>query len=134
MKGKAFWTSIKAKGAQTLKDPVALAKVLQQSRDKFRQGGLPRFSSFKEDLDLALAMLGDYIKGRYRRVPWQTLLLLVGSLIYFLNPLDFIPDFIPLKGLLDDATVLMTVLKSMSGDLKDYKEWRQGAQEDQQNC
>ena len=37
--------------------------------------------------------------------------LIIGALGYFIFPLDLVPDFIPVAGFADDATVLVTVIK-----------------------
>src|SRR5688572_27163744 len=57
----------------------------------------------KTDVKDKLTVLGRMIKafaiGEYRDVPVKTILLLLAAVIYFVNPLDFIPDFIPVTGL-----------------------------------
>lgn len=40
------------------------------------------------------------------RTPWWHKLLAVGLVAYALSPIDLIPDFIPLLGLLDDAILI----------------------------
>jgi uncharacterized membrane protein YkvA (DUF1232 family) len=65
-------------------------------------------------------MLRDYIKGEYKQVPWRMLLSIVAALLYVINPLDIIPDFIPGIGWLDDMAVIGLVISGMSHDLKDY--------------
>ncbi len=50
----------------------------------------------------------------YRQIlnhPTYRWILIVGTLVYFLSPIDLSPDFIPLLGQVDDA-VLMTLLVS----------------------
>jgi uncharacterized membrane protein YkvA (DUF1232 family) len=49
---------------------------------------------------------------------------LTGALLYVLSPLDVIPDFIPLAGVLDDAAVFGFALAFSKGDLERYREWR----------
>ncbi len=92
---------------------------------KIAQVKIPKFTAIKQDLITGMEMLKSYIKGQYREIPWQSIVLFVGSLIYFLNPLDFIPDFIPLKGLIDDVTVLSFVLGSLKGDLEKFQKWKE---------
>jgi uncharacterized membrane protein YkvA (DUF1232 family) len=41
-----------------------------------------------------------------RRVPWYARIFLFGLLAYAFSPLDLIPDFIPVLGLLDDLILL----------------------------
>jgi uncharacterized membrane protein YkvA (DUF1232 family) len=70
-----------------------------------------------------IRMIRNYISGEYRQIPWKTLVLIVAGLLYFLVPLDFIPDFIPFTGFLDDATVLYWVALGIKDDLDEYLEW-----------
>jgi uncharacterized membrane protein YkvA (DUF1232 family) len=43
---------------------------------------------------------------RHPRTPWYAKLLIVGIVAYALSPIDLIPDFIPVLGLLDDVLLL----------------------------
>lgn len=48
-------------------------------------------------------MLKDFATRKYTEIPMGTILAIVGTLVYILNPFDLIPDFIPAFGYLDDA-------------------------------
>ena len=50
-------------------------------------------------------------------MPWTSLLSLIGALLYFVMPLDLLPDFAVAIGLLDDAAILGWVLGSVSEDI-----------------
>ena len=43
---------------------------------------------------------------------------------YLVSPLDIIPDFLPIVGFVDDATVFALVVSSFQSDLNAYKEWK----------
>lgn len=43
-------------------------------------------------------------------LPKSNLWLVLGGLTYFLFPFDFIPDFIPLMGQLDDLVVIFSLI------------------------
>lgn len=47
-----------------------------------------------------------YLAWRDPRTPWYARLLLVGVLAYAISPVELIPDFIPVIGLLDDVLVV----------------------------
>ena len=59
----------------------------------------------------------------YREVPWQTIAIALGAIIYFVNPFDAIPDFIPGVGYLDDALVIGVTVKSIKTALDAFKVW-----------
>jgi uncharacterized membrane protein YkvA (DUF1232 family) len=49
---------------------------------------------------------------------------MIFAVLYILNPLDIIPDFVPFLGYIDDLTVFGFVLKLINEDLSSYEEWR----------
>ena len=49
------------------------------------------------------------------RVPLGAKLLLVGAVAYLLSPIDLVPDFLPIRGRLDDVLVLLISLASLLG-------------------
>ena len=51
----------------------------------------------------------------------STIGLIVAVLAYIISPIDIVPDFIPLAGLLDDAALLTMVLNSIKNDIERYK-------------
>jgi uncharacterized membrane protein YkvA (DUF1232 family) len=59
----------------------------------------------------------------YREVPWQTIAIALGAIIYFVNPFDAIPDFIPGIGYLDDALVIGVTVKSIKTALDAFRIW-----------
>jgi uncharacterized membrane protein YkvA (DUF1232 family) len=66
------------------------------------------------------------VTGRYRRLPRRSLIAAVAALIYFLDPLDAIPDFIPVIGFVDDAAVLAWVVSRVRKDLDEFLAWEAG--------
>ena len=70
--------------------------------------------SFAKDI-LALYR---YLKDPF--VKWYRKAVVVAALIYFIVPIDTIPDIAPLFGYLDDLGVIAAVLKYLGGELKDY--------------
>jgi len=47
------------------------------------------------------------------RVPWWRKALLVGLIGYLAMPFDLVPDFIPVAGQLDDAIIVVLVLRTV---------------------
>jgi uncharacterized membrane protein YkvA (DUF1232 family) len=77
------------------------------------------------DLMTLFRLIRAWISRDYRDVPWQTMVLATAAVVYFINPLDLIPDPIPFLGFLDDSSVIGFVLYSISGDIKRFLEWEQ---------
>jgi len=74
-------------------------------------------------VELMVKMVKSYYNGEYRSYPKRTLLFILFGLIYFLIPIDTIPDFIPVYGFIDDLTVILWVFKSIQKDIIAYQEW-----------
>jgi len=83
------------------------------------------------DLQALLRLLSAWLKGAYRDVPWKTMVLVLAELIYFVNPLDMIPDALLGIGYLDDATVLAWVIRSVKRDMDRFLEWEKAQAETQ---
>ena len=49
--------------------------------------------------------------------------MILGALIYFMMPLDLIPDFIPVTGLADDISIIFLVFGSISEDIEAFEEY-----------
>ena len=54
-----------------------------------------------------------YLAARDPRVPWYVKVLALAIAAYALSPIDLIPDFIPVLGLLDEAILLPLALKAV---------------------
>lgn len=50
-------------------------------------------------------------------VSWHRKAIVVGALVYFISPIDSIPDIAPLIGYLDDLGVITAVLKYLGSEL-----------------
>jgi uncharacterized membrane protein YkvA (DUF1232 family) len=66
------------------------------------------------------SMLKDYREGRYD-VPWKTIAAIVVALLYFISPIDLLPDFIPGLGYIDDAFVIGLAMKFIGDDIEKYR-------------
>ena len=77
-------------------------------------------SKFYEDVKLFFAMIKDYFDGKCE-LPVRTVVAIGVALLYVLSPIDIIPDFIPVVGLLDDAFVLKLCLDFIEDDIEEYK-------------
>jgi uncharacterized membrane protein YkvA (DUF1232 family) len=77
----------------------------------------------KEKMSVLSRLTSAYASGKYREIPWKTVMTILAAIIYFLNPLDLIPDFIPIMGLTDDFGVLVWVYNSIQSEIDKFLTW-----------
>jgi uncharacterized membrane protein YkvA (DUF1232 family) len=97
---------------------ATLVRKLQQTN--FAQGDSVQV---KQKFYILGRLLHAYAHGEYREVPWKSLLLVVAAVLYFINPIDVLPDVLPVLGLTDDFAVLLMVYKSLSSDIEKFLLW-----------
>ncbi|MBQ2379311.1 MAG: DUF1232 domain-containing protein, partial [Akkermansia sp.] len=91
-----------------LKNPQKLADFTKEVADYIAEKSKQGITPVIERAKLALEIFNS--DNARKLLTTRNILLLGGALIYFLSPIDFIFDFIPGIGLLDDLGVLTMVL------------------------
>ena len=76
-----------------------------------------------ESLQVLFRLIGAAVTGKYSGIPAPTLLGGTAVLLYFLSPIDAIPDFIPVIGLLDDAALLAWFMTSVKDEMDRFEAW-----------
>ncbi|TXI35629.1 MAG: DUF1232 domain-containing protein [Aquipseudomonas alcaligenes] len=109
--------------ARRLLESGRLPGLLRAVADKGERNA--RFARVRDDLNLLLGLCAAWWRGEYRAVGRQALLSVVAALLYFLTPLDMVPDWLPGAGLLDDLAVLAWVMRTWAAELDAYRAWRE---------
>lgn len=76
-------------------------------------------------LHLLFDLVTAWRKGDYRKIPKGSILMTIATIIYFVSPIDIIPDFLVGLGIIDDAAVIGFALKQISSDLEKFKVWKE---------
>ena len=75
-------------------------------------------------IPVMIPMIRSYVRKEYTEIPIGSIISMISALIYFVSPVDIIPDFLPVVGYLDDAAVVAACIKLVKSDIDDYKQWR----------
>src|SRR5574341_886378 len=81
-------------------------------------------ASLLRKVRLAAGLLGDYAAGRYRSIPWRSVVFVAAALAYVISPLDLIPDFLVPIGWTDDLLVMAIAWSMVKRDLRSYCAWK----------
>jgi len=81
--------------------------------------------SLGERARVALALLSDHVAGACPQIPYSTVALLAAALLYYLAPMDVIPDFIPVVGTADDTLVLDIAWRLAAPGIQRYLDWKE---------
>lgn len=114
---------IKEEVTQIDEDDVEIMVQNEESINK-KFSGANSLSKYAELGKIMIGMVKDFKNGIYPEVPWFTIATIVLALLYLLNPLDIIPDFIPGIGYVDDVAVLSIGLGWIETDLHKYLDWK----------
>jgi uncharacterized membrane protein YkvA (DUF1232 family) len=107
-------------GADKCKDdPQRAAALLDVAAKKATQPGGVR--GLFADIKTLIALVRAYFDGSYRAVSWKTIAVALGAVIYFVAPIDGLPDFIPFVGYIDDAFVVALLLKRIRTELDAFR-------------
>jgi uncharacterized membrane protein YkvA (DUF1232 family) len=88
----------------------------RQVDDSFEQ----KMAKVGNKLRFAQDLIALFRYFRDSRVAWQKKTIVVAALLYFVLPIDAIPDIAPFVGYLDDFGVILAVTKFMTDELKPY--------------
>jgi uncharacterized membrane protein YkvA (DUF1232 family) len=70
--------------------------------------------------ELMLELIDDFKMGRYRTVPWRSVAVITGALLYTVHPADVVPDLLPVVGGMDDVILIGLAIRLVQRDLKNY--------------
>ena len=89
-----------------------------RDEERVRRGFWTKAGRVAARFPFAEDLLAAYYCAFDHATPFQVKAALVGALAYFVLPFDFVPDILPFLGFADDAAVLLTTLRMVSGHLR----------------
>ncbi len=109
--------------AVIVKDPKKIMNLVSDVEGKINTEYFKKqFKTFWSDLKLLLSLLKNTARGKYKPQSKKSLILMVLGLLYFLSPLDLIPDLL-VGGFIDDAALLAWIITKVKDEIDAYKQW-----------
>jgi uncharacterized membrane protein YkvA (DUF1232 family) len=107
-----------------MENPQGLKFSLEKAKEKLNKESVrDSLGSYVEDLKTLMRLLKSWVSRKYTGVSTQTIVYTILAIVYFVNPTDFVPDFILGLGFMDDIAVISWVLDKIKVDLKSFKDW-----------
>lgn len=117
---------------EVINDPDKFEEFLRKLEEKLKT--IPKAGKYLADIPILISMVRAYVMKEYTEIPLGSIVAVTAALLYFLSPIDIIPDTIPGVGLVDDAAVIGICLKLVNDDLLDYKKWRAQREKEQKQA
>jgi len=92
--------------------PEKVAKVLDSVNQR-----LPIVKNLLNKVKTLYAMLRD----KEFAMAWSSKTMVIAGLLYFISPIDLLPDYIPILGYIDDAFVMSVVMNAVASEIERYK-------------
>ena len=99
-----------------------MERFLQRLEKKMKV--IPLAGDKLANIPIMVSLVRSYVKKEYRDIPIGSLIAIVSALIYFVSPIDIVPDSIPILGYFDDAAVVAACWKLVDTDVVEYVKWR----------
>lgn len=107
-----------------IKNDEKVDELLNKAQMKMKKKSVTNAGVLYEDIKLLINLLKDWISKDYREVPMGTVVSLLAGVIYFVNPFEIMPDYIPLIGYIDDAFLLSLIIRQFNRDMQKYAIWK----------
>ena len=121
-----FFKAAKVKAEKIINNPEQLNDLLREADKKAKTKGKGLMGEAGDFLATAFRLLRAYATGQYRQIPWKSLVAVTAAVVYFVMPLDLIPDLILGVGFFDDAALIMWTFKSIGTDIDRFARWEEG--------
>ncbi|NBA84490.1 DUF1232 domain-containing protein [Emticicia sp. CRIBPO] len=100
---------------------LQLLKNVLNKTQKMGVGGI--FDEIRERLVVLGKLIKAYATGEYRDIELKNVVIIIASLVYFLSPIDLLPDIIPVLGFTDDVAFLTFIFRSLGDEIEKFEIW-----------
>ena len=100
-----------------------LMELVRNVGDKISKVGKnSKVQKFIQPIQIFIRMIKAHFRGEHK-IALSTLGLIVLALVYFLSPIDIIPDFLGVLGFADDLSVVLAVYAKVKDEVEQFLEW-----------
>lgn len=120
-----FFKDSMKKAGRVSQNAQSLLQIIKSALAKTKNlgtGGV--LNLLREKVILLGDFLRAYVAGEYKDVSTKNLLTVTAGLLYFILPLDLIPDLLPVIGYADDIALLTFIVKSVQEELEKFELWQ----------
>jgi uncharacterized membrane protein YkvA (DUF1232 family) len=119
-----FYKSSMNKAGKISSNAQSILGVLKRTLSKTKElgrGGV--FDLIIVKIVLLGRLLKSYADGSYRHISTKNLITIIAGLLYFISPIDLIPDFLPMIGFMDDIALLTYIVRGLDEELEKFELW-----------
>lgn len=107
-----------------VRSPEDIRTLAVRAAQKLASSSNLRLEGVRSELASLIDLLKAYANGSYRDVSSRTLVAVAAAVLYFVVPLDLVPDFILGLGFLDDVTVIGYVINLVRQEVDEFVSWQ----------
>ncbi|MGB1242060.1 MAG: YkvA family protein [Chitinophagales bacterium] len=115
------------KAGSFLSNPYKLISTIEEAAQKLidaENNGQLKNEVLKPLKDLYRLIVAS-VNGNYQNFSRKNLTLSIATLLYFVMPIDLIPDMLPVIGFLDDISLLFWLLNIIQVEINKFLEWEE---------
>ena len=106
-----------------INDKSKMSALLSQVEEKIKT--LPLVGEDLTNIPKMISMVKNYITKEYTAVSVKVVASVVSAFLYLVKRKDFIPDSIPVVGLIDDVAIITVAMKLIKPEIEAYKKWEE---------
>ncbi len=82
----------------------------------------PKVRKLTAPIQIFIRMIKAHFKGQHE-LEYSTLGLIVLAMVYFISPIDLIPEFLGVFGFVDDLSVVLAVYAKLKDEVDHFLDW-----------
>ncbi|MEZ0610026.1 YkvA family protein [Fibrella sp. WM1] len=105
------------------KNGLGMLALIREALNKSKSVSGDDGVGFREQIGLLSRLVKAYASGDYRQISTKTIVSVLASLVYFVSPIDVIPDVLPFVGFADDIALMVWLFNSLQNELINFRSW-----------